>query len=316
MGGGFVIHVAQALLQRIGTAGVLVLCVGYSEFPIDSTPQIDLDAKLLGTWRCLPPGGRTDIEPWSFVISQARDRVYGIRVEPKDQTPRLLEAHASLLNARPLLNVNLRELDQQAECTAPWAFVRYAFLSPDVLRLRYVKEDVFRGVEHTPSAFRRVLERVDDDPASYAEGPLCVRTATAGSAPTASTPATPPAPSPQPATEPTQIVARFVGIVTNVSLPGEPVKVMPIGNDPRFVLSIKISKVLEGKLPTVGDRVAFLIHSPSRFFADNLPHTPVQEGSYPEGEFVFTLLAKHAPTGGPEFDLRMAPPGAQDKNVR
>jgi hypothetical protein len=101
-----------------------------------------------------------------------------------------------------------------------------------------------------------------------------------------------------------------------VSLPGEPVKVIPIGNDPRFVLSIKISKMIEGALPSKAESVAFLIHSPSRFFADNLPRTPVQDGSYPEGEFVFTLLAKHGPTGASEFDLRMAPPGAQDKNVR
>jgi hypothetical protein len=314
VGGGIVIHVAQALLQRIGTAGVLVLCVGYADFPIDTTPQIDVDAKLLGTWRCLPPGGRTDIEPWSFVVSQVRDRVYGIRVETKDQTPRMLEAHASLLNARPLLNVNLHELEQQAECAAPWAYVRYAFLAPDVLRLQYVKEDVFRNAEHAPAAFRRLLERVDEDPASYKEGPLCVRTAIAASTLTAA-PATAPAPSPQATAEPTQTVARFVGTVTNVSLPGEPVKVIPIGNDPRFVLSIKISKLLEGKLPTAGDHVAFLIHSPSRFFSESLRTAPAPDTTYPAGEFVFTLVAMRDPTGTPEFDLRMAH-GEQSKNVR
>jgi hypothetical protein len=217
------------------------------------------------------------------------------------------------------MNVNLRELEQQAGCTSPWTFVRYALLSPDVLRLRYVKEEVFRGAERTPAAFRRVLERVDDNPASYEEGPLCTRTAPASSTPTATPASTqapsPQVPSPQAATDPMQIVARFIGAITDVSLPREPVRVIPIGNDPRFVLSIKISKVLEGKLPTTGDRVAFLIHSPSRFFGGNLPNTPVREGSHPEGEFVFTLVAKHDPTGTPEFDLRMAPLENQDKRA-
>jgi hypothetical protein len=305
-----VVLAAHALLQKVGAAAVLVLCVGYSDFPIDTTPQADLDTKLLGTWRCLPPDARADVQPWTFAVSQARERVYGIRVESKDQPPRLLEAHASLISGRPILNVNVRELEQQAQCTAPWVFVRYAFLSPDVLRIRYVKEDVFRGLERTQPAYRRALERVEDDPASYAEGPLCLRTAPPTSAlatPTAPS-ATPQAASAPAAADSTQIVARFLGTITGLSLPGEPVRVIPIGPDPRYVLSLKVSKMLEGGLPNRGDSVAFLIHSPSRFFATNLPGTPVREGTYPQGEFVFSLVGTRGPTGTAEFDLHMALP--------
>jgi hypothetical protein len=307
-----VVRVAQALLQTVGTAGVLVMCFGYSESPIDATPQVDLEAKLLGTWRCLPPDARPDIDPWIFAVSQARDRVYGIRAESKDQAPRLLEAYPSLINGRPLLNVNVHELDQQTACLAPWTFVRYAFLSPDVLRIRYVKADALRGVEQTPSALRRVVERIDGDTASYAEGPLCVRTgptSAASPAPPAPPPATPQAsPSPQAATDSPRIVARFAGTITGLSLPREPVKVIPIGVDPQFVLSIKISRMIEGTLPSPGQSVAFLIHSPTRFFVDNLPSTPVREGTYPPGEFVFSLVATRGPTGAVEFGLRMALP--------
>lgn len=304
------VHAAHALLQKVGVAGIVVLCAGYSDFPIDATPQADLDAKLLGTWRCLPPGGRTDVEPWSLVVSQARERVYGIRVESKGQAPHLLEAHASPINGRPILNVNVRELEQQAQCTAPWVFARYAFLSPDVLRIRFVKGDVFRDVERTPPAYRRTIERVEDDPAAYDEGPLCLRTAVPGSAPATPTApsATPPAPSPPATPEPTRTVARFLGTITGLSLPGDPVKVIPIGVDPRYVLSLKISKMIEGALPGKGDSVAFLIHSPSRFFAENLPSTSVREGTYPHGEFVFSLVGTRAPTGAADFELHMALP--------
>jgi hypothetical protein len=311
------LHVAHALLQRVVAPGALVLCLGYSESPIDGTPQLDLDRKLLGTWRCLPPGGRADVAPWSLAVWQPRERVYGVRVEKKDAPPRTLEAHASLVNGQPLLNVNVHELEQQPTCQASWVFARYAFLAPDVLRLRYAKEEVFKGVERTPAALRRALERVDEDPSTYEEGPLCVRTA----------PATPPAaaPTPQPTLSPSQqaavdaphVVARFVGTITSAALPRDPVKVIPIGVDPKFVLAIRIVKMIEGTLPNRGDSATFLIHSPSRFFADNLPKTPVREGGYPEGEFVFSLIGKRGSAGTAEFELHMAPPaGPGDAAVK
>ena len=309
LGGYRVIHAAYALLQRVVAPSALVLCLGYSESPIDSSPPLDLDGKLLGTWRCLPPGGRADVAPWSLAIWQARERVYGVRVETKDRPSGALEAHASLVKGQPLLNVNVHELEQQPACQAPWVFARYAFLAPDVLRLRYAKEEVFKGVEPAPAALRRALERVDDDPASYEEGPLCVRTA-APRTPTAAaaTPQTSPSADHQAAADAPHVVARFIGVITGAALPREPVKVIPIGVDPRFVLSIRIVRMVEGTLPTTGDNAAFLIHSPSRFFADNLPKTPVREGAYPEGEFVFSLVGKRSSTGAPEFELRMARP--------
>jgi hypothetical protein len=104
-----------------------------------------------------------------------------------------------------------------------------------------------------------------------------------------------------------EIVARFVGTVAEVSLPHEPVEVIPIGYDAHFALSVNVVRVMEGSLPGKGRPVRFLIHSPALFFFENLGPVPTPKADYPQGEFVFTLLMEGAQDGARRYNLRMAP---------
>jgi hypothetical protein len=157
----------------------IVLPACYSEFPIDPTPQAELDAALLGTWRCLPPDPRPDTDPANFILSTARPGVYSIRLEAKDEEPVLLEAHFSLVKGHRLLNV--RDLDPKGP-SKPWLFARYSFPMSHVLRVQFVQDDVFKDSAHTPAAYRRALETLTDDSPLYEEYAVCVRTRADGSA--------------------------------------------------------------------------------------------------------------------------------------
>jgi len=87
----------KTAMLLIGLATLLSAC--YSDFPIDQAPQAELDATLLGTWRCLPADPRPDTDPVNYVVSTARPGVYAIRLEVKDEQPLLLEAHFSVVKA-------------------------------------------------------------------------------------------------------------------------------------------------------------------------------------------------------------------------
>jgi hypothetical protein len=100
-----------------------------------------------------------------------------------------------------------------------------------------------------------------------------------------------------------RVVARFVGELGEVGLPQARTKVIPIGYDPNFVVPIRVSRVVEGRLSLEGGTITFLIHSPALFFGANLGAPP--EGNHPEGQFLFTLVADEAPEGT-AYDLSMS----------
>jgi hypothetical protein len=174
--GGAMMRLSAAVLSVTLT---IVLPACYSEFPIDPTPQAELDAALLGTWRCLPPDPRPDTDAANFILSTARRGVYSIRLEAKDEEPVLLEAHFSLVNGHRLLNV--RDLDPKGP-SKPWLFARYSFPMSHVLRVQFVQDDVFKDSAHTPAAYRLALETLTDDSPLYEEYAVCVRTRADGSA--------------------------------------------------------------------------------------------------------------------------------------
>ena len=62
--------------------------------PIDLEPQVALDGRLLGTWRCLPSEPKADAMPVNFVVVPARDRVYSIAFVEDGEEPERYEAMA------------------------------------------------------------------------------------------------------------------------------------------------------------------------------------------------------------------------------
>jgi len=161
----------------LGMAILLSAC--YSEFPLDQTPQVELDPSILGTWRCLPPDPKPDTDPLTFVVATARPKVYSIRLEAKDEQPLLLEAYLSVVNGRPVLNV--RDLDPRGP-SKPWLFARYSLLLPNVLRAQIVQEDLLKSVEQTPAGYRRVLGSSAAQSSGYEDYAFCIRASVNGSA--------------------------------------------------------------------------------------------------------------------------------------
>ena len=166
----------RVLVHLMAILSLLVLSSCYSDFPLDTTPQGDLDEALLGAWRCLPANPSPTAQAGEFTFTRARDRVYGIRLEGGGDDPMSLEAYVSLVHGQRVLNVS--DLNPRG---AAWAYVRYAFLSPDVLRFQILQDDAFKGVEKTPAAYRNVVEGLTPDSPLYENYAICVRTKADGS---------------------------------------------------------------------------------------------------------------------------------------
>ena len=155
----------------IGGAVAVGGCV-FFDSPIDLTPQLGVDAALLGTWRGLPSDPDADAEPANFVVTVARDRVYAITFEEKDEEPHRYEAHASEIGTQVILNV--RDLDTRFP-DKPWAFARYSFLLPNVVRVELVDDESLKEVEQSPATLRNAIERLDGSAGLYADFCICVR---------------------------------------------------------------------------------------------------------------------------------------------
>ncbi len=164
-------------ILSIVLAALMSAC--YSEFPIDETPQAELDGRVLGTWRCLPPDPRPDTDPLNFVVSTARPGVYAIRLEAKDEEPLLLEAHFSVVKGRRLLNI--RDLDSRGP-SKPWLFARYSFPLPNVLRAQIVREELLENAQQTPAGYRRALESNAGQSSGYEDYAVCIKARAAGTA--------------------------------------------------------------------------------------------------------------------------------------
>jgi len=167
----------KAAVLMVGLAFCLSAC--YSDFPIDPAPQAELDAILLGTWRCLPADPRPDTDPLNYVVSTARRGVYAIRLEVKDEEPLLLEAYFSVVKGQRLLNV--RDLDPKLPAR-PWLYARYSLPFPNVLRVQIVQEDLFKSAEQTPAGYRRVLEGLASASSGYEDYAVCIRARAGGTA--------------------------------------------------------------------------------------------------------------------------------------
>ena len=161
----------RILVHLTAILSLLVLSSCYSDFPLDTTPQADRDEALLGAWRCLPANPSPTAQAGEFTFTRARDRVYGIRLEGGGDDPVSLEGYVSMVGGQRVLNVS--DLSPKG---ATWAYVRYAFLAPTVIRFQIVQDDAFKGVAKTPAAYRQLLEQSGAGSSLYEDYAVCVRT--------------------------------------------------------------------------------------------------------------------------------------------
>jgi len=162
---------ANGLLLGVG---VLALAGCYeSTAPLDAAPEHEIDRALLGTWRCLPSNPASDEEAASFVVASTSDRVYAISFEEgPGKEPERYEGFLSRIKDKPFLNV--RQLKAKPS-DKPWAFVRYAYLRPDVVQVHIVSDELLKDVEGSPESVRSALERHLEKPELLYNYCVCLR---------------------------------------------------------------------------------------------------------------------------------------------
>jgi hypothetical protein len=138
-----------------------------SEFPLDQTPQADIDSRVPGTWHCTTPNA--DDRDVTLTVSPGRDRVYAVSLQEFGQSADRYEAHASSVGGVTLLN--LRNLEGSDK---PWSFVRYELLEPRILHVEVLDEHAVAGAS-SPNALREALTGRVNDSGLYDDLLTCVR---------------------------------------------------------------------------------------------------------------------------------------------
>jgi hypothetical protein len=162
----------MTLLRLFPVLAVTALSGCYtSPVPLAPAPEADIDAGVVGAWRCLPPDPGPGDEPANLTVARARDRVYAVAFGEEGEEPDRYEAHASLVKGETVVNVR----DLSPDDRKPWTFLRYTLLRPDILEIRIAAEDALEGVEPTAAALRSRFEGKIGDPALFTGYCVCVR---------------------------------------------------------------------------------------------------------------------------------------------
>ena len=161
---------AQRLLLRL----VLVVFAGLaggcyeSDFPLDSSPQVQTDARLPGAWRCVGPDPSDDAI--SITATASASRSYAITWEESGRKPDHYEGYVSSL--KDSIVFSIRETPVTAE--SHWYFVHVVPLQANVAMIQMVHEGLLKGLDR--AAVRTTLEQQRENPALYEEEPLvCIR---------------------------------------------------------------------------------------------------------------------------------------------
>ncbi len=160
------------------------------DFPLDPKPQVAVDPRLVGTWRCLGAEPSIDDAPANIRIERRTQTTthWAFESPAADGTPEKadFDVHGSSVKGGALLNV----LEVGEKANGKWSFARYTFISPDILRLQLVDDKPLEKVKGNVDSLRKAIEKRRDDPAIYIDYCVCVRVK--------SSPEPSPSPSPTP----------------------------------------------------------------------------------------------------------------------
>jgi hypothetical protein len=161
---------ANGMPLRLITACAVVASLGQiacydSASPIDPTPGVNVDAALLGAWRCVPEGGKVSDEAATMTVAQLQPRVYRVVFDGDDY-----EGYSSEVNGTTIANLKTLKSGQ----AKPWSFVRYSFLRPRVLHLEVIADKAIDD-DHPPPSLRKGLEGLSSS--GYEDFAVCVRAA-------------------------------------------------------------------------------------------------------------------------------------------
>jgi hypothetical protein len=160
-------------LPGLALATLLLAGCYESDFPLDATPQLPVDAAALGTWRCLPVDADADEPAATMTIAKNGERRYAVTWQEPGKAADRYDSYASQVPGARLLNIY--DSGESNKDKKKWVYGRYALLRPHVLQLQIVDEKAMAGVEKTPQAVRRALERVAKEPKMLVDFTVCVR---------------------------------------------------------------------------------------------------------------------------------------------
>ena len=162
---------------RVGQVGVLTLAYFFatgcyeSNFPLDAAPQIDIDARIMGGWRCMfaePDANRV----FALEVKPSGNRLYQATTMVAGGDLGRYQLYASSFRGSPVVNVRSLQAEPGEK---PWVFLRYEFLKPDVLHVQAIREAALQGVQETPSAIRKSFEKPADDEELFEDAFVCLR---------------------------------------------------------------------------------------------------------------------------------------------
>jgi hypothetical protein len=121
----------------------------FSQFPLDPSPKVKVDAQIVGVWRCVPPDAEESDDAIVTVTEHAGpDSQYEITWQERDKAAEHYRAFASLVGGSTFLNVRAADNKLGSE---GWAFVRYSTLRENVLYGEMARERLFKEKEASAS---------------------------------------------------------------------------------------------------------------------------------------------------------------------
>jgi len=144
-----------------------------SDFPLGPSAAGTIDLKLLGTWRCVQ-GDAGQNKSFLITVVPFDEKQYCIDVAMEGEEPIHYRAYSFSVRNTPLLNV--QELKPKIEPSGQkWFFVRYTLLKQSILQIEIVRDKPFKGVDSSPEAVRKVLDRMVERPELYQDYCVCAK---------------------------------------------------------------------------------------------------------------------------------------------
>jgi hypothetical protein len=152
-----------AALAAAGFSGCL-----YEKPVAPGTPEA-VDARALGTWRCVNPESE---KAETLTVSERPDRRYRAEFVEGDDAPAVFSAYAVTFASQRILNA------QEVVEGEPrkWTLARYTLHTPDVLRLEAARNDAF-GEATTPEQREKILAAALKGGELFADFCVCMRAA-------------------------------------------------------------------------------------------------------------------------------------------
>lgn len=152
---------AAAVLLAMCASGCLY------EQPLAPGTAEPVDARLLGTWRCITP--ESD-EIGRLTVAEAPDHRYRAEFGGGDDEPTVFSAYAVTFASERLVNA------QEVVAGEPkkWTVARYTLYRRNLLHLEFAREEAFRGAA-TPAERSKTLGRALKDGQVFEDFSTCVR---------------------------------------------------------------------------------------------------------------------------------------------